>query len=82
MLLSVESQDPREELFWPLRGIKTTLEVETTLSRCRNYPLPKGTEMTPRSQNYSFEFAAKFVLISYMEMTFQIASTTQNFFTG
>ena len=45
----------REKLFWPWpfhdfhdHGVKTTLGVETTLSRCRNYPLSKGTEITPR----------------------------------
>ena len=32
-------------------GVKTSLGVETTLWRCRNYPLFKGTEMTPRGQN-------------------------------
>ena len=46
--------------------VKTTLEdleVETTLSRCRNYPLPKGMEMTPRGQNYSFEFTVYFMCV-------------------
>jgi hypothetical protein len=50
MLLSWSRKPSREELCWPFHDhgvIKTTLGVETTLSRCRNYPLSKGTEMTP-----------------------------------
>ena len=63
----MESHEPRGELFWSFHGVKTTLGVETTLSRCRNYPLSKGTEMTPRGQNYSSEFTVQLLNTQKLE---------------
>jgi hypothetical protein len=56
MLLSCGVARFPRRVILTFHGVKTTLGFETTLLRSRNYPLSKGTEMTPRGKNYSSEF--------------------------